>query len=373
MSREEASPATFIDRKRLHVWDSDGQRTVYTLRGLTEGQVPTWADFCASIFAYKEDPPPPSYFARHYYNDPERNASFIRVAVLNETIVASCRIFCRNISYGVVKPPGLSIRAGGIGEVCTAERHRKRGLSKELLDDAIRIMEKEGMQLSLLHAASNFFPVYEKAGYSSTLSKWSVAKIQCDQLPRAPCQSGNIREARFPNDTEQLMMLHQRYSENQFAGCVVRSANYWNNYLSHELAGSFWLLTDSDDNDDSDETILGWLSVLKRGDMLQLREFGCHSDRVEVAKVLATLLAKATGATGNIPPLHGESFQMHVPTFLVDQLEKNRREANFIVWDEGIREANDEGWMYLPLGSDGISMTDIYKTCAHLIWPADSF
>ena len=130
MLQEEEEEATCPREYSLTL--DDGSEVTYTLRGLTEAEVKPWAAFCASIFAYKANPPPPEYFERHYFNDPVHKASFIRVAFTKEEepkIVASCRVFERCIADG----QGGTILAGGIGEVCTNNDHRRRGLSKELL------------------------------------------------------------------------------------------------------------------------------------------------------------------------------------------------------------------------------------------------
>lgn len=363
-----------LERDLLVHLSNETTPVVYTLRGLTEEEVPSWAKFCASVFSYKECPPPEQYFAAHYYNDPDRKASFIRGVFLDKKeLVASCRIFCRHVSGGPhFKGERVGvIRAGGIGEVCTAENHRRRGLSRALLQDAIRIMESDGMEVSLLHSAPTFYPVYQKLGYVGTLSQWSVAKIHCQRLLEASVSFGvnsSIREARFPSDTPQLMTLHQRFSEKEFAGCIIRSLAYWNDYLSRELSGSLWLLTETKGHD---ETVLGWLSVRYRGEKLQLREFGCNRNCAVVANVLSALLGHAT--TRETLP-QGESFQLLIPTFVVDMLAQQKETADFVQWEEGIESANDGGWMYLNLRSDGgVSLPEISKTCLHFIWPADSF
>jgi predicted acetyltransferase len=73
--------------------------------------------------------------------------------------------------------------AGGIGEVCTDAEHRKRGLSKMLLQNVISIMKERQLQISLLHAAAVFFPVYQKAGgYAGSTSHWSVVQVTTAKL-----------------------------------------------------------------------------------------------------------------------------------------------------------------------------------------------
>ena len=247
----------------------------YTLCGLSgEEEVHQWTEFCASVFAYKANPPPASYFARHYFNDPDRDASLIRVAVLrnggeDSMMVASCRVFRRTISLGggdhSSRTTPTRTTAGGIGEVCTSADHRRRGLAKELLQDAVTIMQKDpDMSVSLLHAAPAFFSIYEKSGYVGTRSQWTEVTIDTSKLMQQQQQQSQhkeltpqTRQARFPEDTKQLMEIHQMYSEQRFAGCIVRSEEYWNNYVSEELRGSLWVVVDTTDDDEQQQQNYG--------------------------------------------------------------------------------------------------------------------
>ncbi|CAJ1920270.1 unnamed protein product [Cylindrotheca closterium] len=359
-----------------------GWKADYIIRGLNEDEIASWAQFCASIFAYKVNPPPASYFERHYYNDPNRGqASLIRVACYNGEIVASCRLFLKNISTGgkTIVGGATHLKGGGIGEVCTKETHRKRGLSKVLLQNVMEIMKERQLQVSLLHAAPSFFPVYEKAGnYQCTLSKWSVAPLTKATSAKTTTNddgSFSIRNAAFPNDTDQLCKLHKAYSEDTFAGCIVRSPEYWNDYLSKELGTSLWVLTSSSISS-SDNNIVGWLSLRLRGDRVQLREFGVDSTAIGVAKVLNLLLPHA------MKELNGVSDNeclLVIPTEVLDQAKAEYQQNSEqllllknLEWDSVVQD-NDQGWMYKIL-DDQVPFDAISgETTPHLIWPADSF
>jgi len=347
------------DSRRHTVTTVDGMEGTYELRGLQESEIEAWSNFCASIFAYKANPPQASYFQRHYYNDPDRQASLIRVAFYENQMVASVRVFCRKVSDG----KGGSIAAGGIGEVCTDSNHRRRGLSKQLLQDAIEIMTKKGMKMSLLHAAPSFFPVYESAGYECTLSEWSVVPVDRSKLDASAEDSATIRLASFPDDTEALMTLYQRLSVSRFCGCIARSKEYWNTYLSEELKDTLLVYC-------IDNTIVGWLSLRPRGDRYQLREFGC--DSLQMQKVLSSLLYQATKDT-----VTNQYFDLHLPTFVLQDLEKSctvqqSDNHSFIDFNQAVSE-DDHGWMYKPLGGNRNFMTHLTQDRPHLIWPADSF
>jgi len=355
--------STQTRRRDYRVTTTDGTAITYSLSGLSESEVARWAAFCASVFSYKANPPSSSYFLRHYINDPNREASFIRVAFDGEQIVASCRVFRRKISRG----KGEYLQAGGIGEVCTDAGHRKRGLSAQLLKDAIEIVTDHGMEVSFLHAAPDFFPVYEKAGYISTTTKWSVATIDRSVLIGSmnDDSAAAVRLAQFPKDTETLMALHQRLSEHRFTGCICRSALYWNEYIRKELEGALYIF-------EQDDAIVAWLSVQSRGlNKLRVRDYGCVDNIVQGYEVLGMLLNRA------IRGLPTESqFQLLVPTFILDEVQAAFKSRNlkdtYVDWSATIID-DDRGWMYKQIGDSGLSMPDLSIVIPHLIWPADSF
>ncbi|OEU14583.1 hypothetical protein FRACYDRAFT_241132 [Fragilariopsis cylindrus CCMP1102] len=302
-----------------------------------DNELHQWTKFCATVFSYKLlNPPSEEYFYRHYFNDPNNDPnnnsnstsnanpsknsghghhSLVRVAFDNKNqIVASCRIVLRTISTGrrrhsqqeEDKVLNLNLNCGGIGEVCTDITHRRRGLSTILLKNALHIMkERKDIHISSLHASFQFFPLYKSLGYISTCTssgnRWSTVPMtimleassslshRCTSIPI--CNSnhhhhhhynnnnnnnnsgGVVREARFPQDTEQLHQLHRYYSEQRLLGCIVRSKEYWTKYISEELKGSLFVLVQQqqqqqlldvgkeDEEKDRDYIIVAWLSL----------------------------------------------------------------------------------------------------------------
>lgn len=349
-----------------------GQVISYQIRGLDEHEIPKWAEFCASVFSYKPNPPAASYFSRHYYNDPDRNASLVRVATIDGEIVASCRLFLRKISAGILQENEATtsttqVMAGGIGEVCTSPTHRKRGLSKALLQNVIDIMRERKIQVSLLHASPAFFPVYEKAaGFQCTVSKWSILEVSSKELLLKAGQESllnqrqmRVRKAQFPNDTTELQDLHIAYSQRRFAGCIHRTENYWNQYLSQELGNSLWVL------ENGHGSIVSWLALRDRGGRLQLREYGhdTNSQSIPEENAFTALISAAVG------DLRGSgAWQLAIPSGLT--LETDRLS---FVEASTITEEIDEGWMYLVLDSTLSIRQFSGHDLPHLIWPSDSF
>lgn len=341
----------------------------YKLRGLHENEVDKWATFCASVFSYKANPPPSSYFERHYHNDPRRDASLIRIILYDGKIVSSCRIFLKTISSGM---GSSAIEAGGIGEVCTSPLHRKRGLSKLLLHDALDIMKCVcKVSVSFLHSAPDFFPVYERGGgYASTVSPWSLLTLDARQLHNCIGDT-QFRLAKFPNDVKRLQVLHQKYSEQRFAGCIVRSVEYWNDYLSKELDGKMHVLTKSM----KDQDVLAWMAIRSRGNYLQLVDFGYDASSLNSKtqkNVLWQLFAHCYSNCNTFCEKEAspEKIKLHLPKFVSDDLKEAVISTNMIISSE---DANDLGWMYVTLQEGSIDMVKTTETIPHLIWPSDSF
>mmetsp|Transcript_27926 Transcript_27926/g.75944 ORF Transcript_27926/g.75944 Transcript_27926/m.75944 type:complete len:445 (-) Transcript_27926:655-1989(-) len=409
----------------------------YFLRGLDEEEIRPWSEFCADVFSYKANPPPADYFYRHYANDPFKDSSkLIRVATYDNQIVASCRIFLRTISSG--KDDGKVFRVGGIGEVCTAVEHRRRGLSAALLRSAIAIMMERQLQISSLHAAPTFFPLYESLGYTHTVrgNRWSTVLLTSlakskDAAATATCC--RVRRAEFPRDAEQLQELHAQYSENRLAGCLVRSKDYWTQYLSQELGESLFLLTfSSKKSETDDETIIAWLSIRsmkgaleKRGGIqgFQIQEFGRNlstaaGESIPTSRALVELIdhiiilsrrkdESSSSPSNNALRVERENLLvwLKLPGFVRDEIRaedgnSSSNEEFRFDWESEDTEM-DNGWMYQTLipssnkdendreqciqrgvaaldfldfvrkGIDEESVTNHQRE--HFVWPSDSF
>jgi len=391
---------------------SDGTTQTYHLRSLTEDDIQRWSEFCASIFNYKPNPPPSTYFSRNYHNDPRRDASLIRVLIhcanntmeecQNGEIVSSVRIFRRTLSA-----PGQyrTIEAGGIGEVCTSANHQRRGLSKLLLNDALDIMSTSsksdkgnGMECSLLHANPDFRPVYSKVGgYECVKSEWSVVPIELKHLTtintfHARSDGWALRQAEFPQDIEQLHCIHKSYSEERFI-TVKRSKEYWKEYVSAELGDTLWVLAHPDFDDCEFTEVKAWMSIRKRGDRYQLREFGydTHSHNedynedydISVSSCFRHLLGVVLEQAGESVGVDKKKVELVLPTFILsdikEECDKTGESTPSYMNIKEATEVNDNGWMYVNFNADSSRQSILELTTRdsspipHLIWPTDSF
>jgi predicted GNAT family N-acyltransferase len=374
----------------------------YTLRGLREDEIGIWTEFCASVFAYKVNPPLASYFARHYYHDPDRVASWIRVAIDNQsqTIVASCRIFRRCISLGsresnTTTPKDTTIatafvHAGGIGEVCTDNRHRRRGLSRELLQDTIRIMELDGtIRIAFLHAAPDFFPVYEKMHFQCVSSGWCQVQMNRDILKSVSQASYNttrfhVRKVDWDTDTLQLAKVHHQYSELRFCGCIIRSKSYWDEYIRLEVDSAKLMVACNDDK------LLGWLLFQNKGGKIRVQDFGFDQSLASELKLtsyeLFASLKESVVLTSEVEAQfcwENETFSILLPSMLYEEMKQDwdmlltssnqtQLHDSYITWNATGR-ADDYGWMYRPIGASGVDLQTVTEKVPHWIWPSDFF
>jgi hypothetical protein len=361
-----------------------GEMVDYTLRSLNESDVATWAAFCAACFSYKPNPPPAQYFERHFWRDPRRDASLIWVFHHEtEGIVSSLRIFRRRISMGPgdnsssnsSDAVGHEVEAGGIGEVCTTIDHRGRGLAGRLLKTAMDTMMDLKLGYSLLHAAPAFIPVYKKSSYSPVVSKWSVLFVPVRNLRPMTDNEMTIRSAQYPRDTDQLQAIHKEYSELRLAGCVIRSKEYWNEYLSEELGDSLLVLCRAN-------VVLAWIATRPRGRNYQVRDFGCKVDLISARSALSSLLYATLEKEGffvDSAMAADTEVNLQLPTIILnDIIQAEQSPLEF--WTSVIAE-DDGGWMYKPIvpaNKDGQLISCMTERTnmhgiPHLVWPADSF
>ena len=386
----------------------------YTATTLTEADIVEWSEFCAKCFSYKVNPPSSRYFQNHFFNDPRRDASLIHVmrhvgpknneqlTSVSSEIVSSVRIFKREVSLG---RKGAVMMAGGIGEVCTHIDHQRKGLAKRLLQIALNNIQEDNafkMVVSILHASPQLTRVYESsAGYKHVVSHWSVLSFAppsskfSDNVEYMDKTQIRIRLAKFPEDTVRLQQIHEDYSQNRLAGCIIRTPEYWNEYLSKEIGDSLFVLT-------VEESIVAWMSIRTRSERrFQLREYGIvNSTTLEEMELTHTeiftmLLERAfmqhessTMTTSTSYSLQ-DTIELQLPTFVLKELQEpclydhNNKTAPWIdFYNPMIYSEDDHGWMYKPLQQTNSTFekdnqTNIFDIVEngvpHLIWPSDSF
>jgi hypothetical protein len=262
-------------------------------------------------------------------------------------------------------------------------------------DDSSNNNNSGGMSCSVLHASPEFRPYYTKVGgYQSVHSLWSVVPIEYTNLTSSITTDNSsagrfsVRHATFPKDALRLFQLYQLYSERRLV-TIVRSLEYWENYVSVELSDSLWVLSlDTDD----DCNIVAWMSIKEKGSgRYQLREFGLDRQRITTTLAMSRLLyvtldqVMGGGFINGSKVEEKEGVSLLLPTFVLSEIQEEsisnedivhdkKVDASFMKMDDATEE-NDDGWMYVnfDISSSPTKQTREHDRVPHLIWPTDSF
>lgn len=226
-------------------------------RTLRENELDQWLDHCLFVFnkgeyseGYRQ------YFKNHWINDPWRDLESILIAVDEEKIVSTVRIFHRKIYLN-----GQVVEMGGIGEVSTKPEYQGRGLSTKLFSLVAKRMQEIGVKVSMLGAAPEKIGFYNKLGWESIPRCFNVSSIKSkDDF------NFSIRPINFNTDIPQINAIHMVYSE-KFNGTVVRdNEKYWSNWVKTE-AKNFYVVEDNN-------KIIAYVDIDRYDKTIRIREFG---------------------------------------------------------------------------------------------------
>ena len=223
-------------------------------RALYPDELEAWLDHVSHVFSAGRE-----YFANHWHNDPWKDFEGIRIALDDEKIVSTVRVFIRKMHF-----QGEQITVGGIGEVSTRPEYRKRGLATQLLKDSIQFMEDREIAISMLHGSQR---IYSAEGWESVPRYYAKKSIQGRKT-----QEWNVRPANFQDtkEVEQLATLYNTYSR-KYNGTFVRdNIAYWNDWVQTESQHA-WVA-------ERDGIIEGYVSVRGRDNELGVKEFAVSEE-----------------------------------------------------------------------------------------------
>ena len=344
------------------------------------------------------------------------------VVATNPIMVASVKLFLQNLTstnggnYG-------AIRAGGIGEVCTSMNHRRKGLSHRLLNIAIDYMKDhlDEFQVSVLHASTDAFrSVYAKVGYRCSRTCWTKVEYVFDGAVHSEnmkdkaiynekgeckrtwmrsddCKDGfslRIRSINFPEDMSSMSKIYDEMSkENSFVGCVIRSDEYWSEYVSNEMLVAPGCLTPLVLADDKTGSLLAWVSLRDVSSSASLnpiyivKEFGFDKRslnllNLSILDALKVLLEESLSSICS-ENLGKKRYNILLPTLIWKEimLSKDQLCLTSSYFEKGFVHAEDDiGWMYLAIDENSEEVKTFLEiidtpeqVSRHLIWPTDSF
>lgn len=223
-------------------------------RSLRKDELDDWFDHCATVFGGgKCDPVLKGLFTNHFYMDPRRDLEGILVAVEEEQILSTVRIFDRKAYFF-----GREISVGGIGEVSTRPEQQGKGFAYRLLQLAIEKMRERGTSLSMLRGTAG---LYSKLGWRKTTAYTKVAHVVGkNELPYG------VRPVDFDRDLPVLKRMYKQYSQ-RFNGAFTRDEDFYWKYWVKMECGNLWVI------EDDNGSPVGYISFACDKEGLAIHEF----------------------------------------------------------------------------------------------------
>lgn len=161
-----------------------------------------------------------SYFSRYLYGDVEWLPYYTQVAVDEGRIVSAVQICKRTVACGEFR-----LTMGGIANVATLPEFRGKGYNSECMRRAIRVMEADAMDFSLLFTGITDY--YARLGYSTLTRMGLSGSIRPDFAPRETAYA--VRQA-LPDDLPEVRAIYDEYNVNRPLA-VQRCESYWRDWL----------------------------------------------------------------------------------------------------------------------------------------------
>ncbi len=202
-----------------------------TIRALRPDEFDEHAELVFVSYTHEREAPEGSMLAdrgwwlRSIERDPFYEPAQTRVMQLDGRLVASVTCYLRPTYV-----PGRQAKAACIGSVCTHPDYRRRGLVRQVLDEAAAWMTAEGFEWSWLYGK---YEVYGGSGWQN-LSTWDThanLRLREDVLGEV-----TLRPADPDADLPLLMRVHEAFS-GRLAGPTARSEQYWRRRV---LAATPW-------------------------------------------------------------------------------------------------------------------------------------
>ena len=308
-------------------------------RRLKEEELPKWFEFCASVFTE-----PASYFERHFLNDPWSMAEGILIAVDEEHIVSTVRVFHRNIYVN-----GQSIPMGGIGEVCTLPRYEKKGISSKLLELAIEYMKEQGFRVSTL--LTDLFSHYGKLGWKSVRRTWNIAKVSGFEHREFYARPIDFTSRQ---DIDTLMNIYEVYSS-RCNGPIIRDhPTYWSKWIAYEAAKQTgaWMIMDCL------QKPIGYVVYNITEEHLQINEFACIPGKEDIFDIAVAAMISSYGK---------QDMSVKYPDHIISSFPTEETYTNEVYMIKNLMDEDEPECIELHA-----KVLDLFQA-PHLFWSLDGF
>lgn len=159
-----------------------------------------------------------AHFARYFAYDPTYRDDLCFVAADEGRLVATLQVFRKHVRLG-----SAVLDVAGVANVFTAESYRARGVSTQLLENALAAMSACRFDASLLFATRLGF--YGRMGWISVPRQWVFVQPGISPAPE-PYAIGSFSN----EDLDAVCGLYDQFCAGR-SGTTVRDRNYWTGQL----------------------------------------------------------------------------------------------------------------------------------------------
>ena len=246
----------------------------------------------------------PDRYERYWHyirNDPSYHFEQTRVVIVDGRMVATLRIWDRDMRIG-----SRSVRMGGIGGVGTHPDHRRTGYASAMMKEAIEYMRSAGYDISVLFS-SRAQPLYRSLGYESApMEGVRIVPRRTVDSVKTDWQVEPFDEKR---DLEQVVALYDAYNAKR-SGAIVRSRAHWDTTIAR-LRGTLPAVVAR-----HGDTLGGYLSCVVEGSAVHVDEVAYDRSDPSALVALAHHLLRVCEEK-QIKEIRGEIPRRHP---LIDQL-----------------------------------------------------
>ncbi|MFZ7934169.1 GNAT family N-acetyltransferase [Bacillus thuringiensis] len=114
-------------------------------------------------------------------------------------------------------------KMGGVAGVATYPEYRRSGYVKELLQDSLQTMKKDGYTVSMLHPFAVSF--YRKYGWELCANLVTCHMTKSDLVMKKQV-NGTVKRFNKENHPEEVEKLYEVFAE-RFSGMLVREKKWW--------------------------------------------------------------------------------------------------------------------------------------------------
>ncbi len=144
-----------------------------------------------------------------------------RELLIKDEVVSSLVVIDYQIRIG-----SAEVRMGGIGDVETKEKHRKKGYMRRLMEDAVEYIKNEGYDVSMLFGIPNF---YTKFGYAVCLPEYKLTLSTRDaEDAKNNAENYKIRKIR-KKDIDSVFGLYDENNQNRVCS-LIRTKKYFSGF-----------------------------------------------------------------------------------------------------------------------------------------------